>query len=62
MFGAPQLLWGICLVLLFWISRTVLLAHRGLVDQDPIVFALTDRASLVSGLATAALFVAAILG
>ncbi|GGD46236.1 UbiA family prenyltransferase [Sinisalibacter lacisalsi] len=60
-YGMPQILWGICLVLLFWVSRIVLLAYRGLVDQDPVVFALTDRTSQVTGLVTAALFVAAII-
>jgi len=60
-YGSPGVLWGICLVLLFWVSRTVLLAHRGLVDQDPVIFALTDRASQVSGLVIAVLFVTAIL-
>jgi 4-hydroxybenzoate polyprenyltransferase len=60
-YGTPEVLWGICLVLLFWVSRTVLLAHRGLVDQDPVIFALTDRASQISGLVTAVLFVTAML-
>jgi len=61
-YGAPELLWGISLLLLFWISRTVLLAHRGQVDQDPVVFALTDPMSLWAGLATAGLFLLAIFG
>ena len=60
-YGTPEVLWGICLVLLFWISRTVLLAHRGLVDQDPVYFALTDRVSLAGGVVVAILFAAAIL-
>jgi len=59
-YGTPEALWGICLVLLFWTSRMVLLAHRGLVDQDPVYFALTDRVSLASGLLVAILFTAAI--
>lgn len=60
-YNAPQILWGISLVLLFWVSRIVLLAHRGQVDQDPVLFALTDRVSRWSGLAAAILFVAAIV-
>lgn len=44
-YAEPMALWGVGLVLLFWISRIVLLAHRGLVHEDPVVFALTDRAS-----------------
>jgi len=61
-YRAPQILWGISLVLLFWISRTVLLAHRGAVDQDPVIFALTDRVSRWSGLAVAILFIVAMVG
>lgn len=61
LYDAPHFLWGICLLLLFWISRTVLLAHRGLVDQDPIVFAFTDRVSQASGAVTVVLFILAIL-
>ncbi len=60
-YDQPMVLWGICLVLLFWISRIVLLAHRGLVDQDPVVFALTDRVSRVSAIVMAGLFAAAMI-
>jgi hypothetical protein len=40
-------------LLLFWISRAWLIAHRGHMHDDPIVFALKDRVSW----AVAALFV-----
>jgi 4-hydroxybenzoate polyprenyltransferase len=60
-YDQPMVLWGICLVLLFWVSRIVLLAHRGLVDQDPVVFALSDGVSRISGAVMVALFAAAIL-
>lgn len=45
----PELLWLICPVLLYWLSRVVVLAHRRAIDDDPIVFALRDRNSLVCG-------------
>jgi 4-hydroxybenzoate polyprenyltransferase len=45
----PQLIWLACPLLLFWISRTWMLTHRGQMHQDPIVFALSDRVSLVTG-------------
>lgn len=61
LYASPEILWGLCLVLLYWISRTVLLAHRGLVNQDPVVFALTDRVSQWTGVAAILLFVAAVL-
>ncbi len=62
LYARPQILWGLGLGLLYWISRTVLLAHRGLVDQDPVVFALTDRVSRITALVIGLIFIAAILG
>ena len=45
LYATPQVIWLICPVLLFWISRAWLIAHRGLMDDDPIVFALKDKVS-----------------
>jgi len=41
----PQVLWLLCPLLLYWISRAWLIAHRGNMHDDPVVFALTDRTS-----------------
>ncbi len=46
----PELIWPACLLLLFWISRVWMLAHRGEMHDDPVVFAITDRTSLVLGM------------
>ncbi len=43
----PKLLWLICPVLLYWVSRVWVVAHRGDMHDDPIVFAATDRVSQV---------------
>jgi len=43
----PQVLWLLCPLLLYWISRVWLIAHRGQMHDDPIVFALVDRVSRV---------------
>lgn len=40
-------LWGTCLVLLFWLSRMVMLAHRGQMQDDPVVFAAQDKVSML---------------
>jgi 4-hydroxybenzoate polyprenyltransferase/phosphoserine phosphatase len=40
-------LWLICPLLLYWISRVWLLTTRGQMHDDPVVFALRDRLSLV---------------
>ena len=46
-----RLLWLICPLLLYWISRVWLLAVRGFMHDDPIVFAIKDWRSLtVAGL------------
>lgn len=45
LYPRPDLLWGICLVLLYWITRVALLTHRGEMHDDPVVFAATDRTS-----------------
>jgi 4-hydroxybenzoate polyprenyltransferase len=46
LYTRPEFLWGICPVLLYWISRVVLWAHRGQMPDDPVVFAMRDRTSL----------------
>lgn len=40
-------LWALLPFLLYWISRVWLLAHRGQMHDDPIVFALRDKVSYV---------------
>ena len=47
LYGHPQALWGICPVLLFWISRMVMVTHRGEMEDDPVVYAVHDRVSLL---------------
>ena len=41
----PQILWMLCPLLLYWVSRAWLIAHRGAMHDDPVVFALLDRVS-----------------
>lgn len=47
LYARPQVLWLLCPMLLYWISRMWITSHRGKMDDDPIVFAVTDRASQV---------------
>ncbi|MCX5578962.1 UbiA family prenyltransferase [Kaistia terrae] len=51
LYSHPDRLWIICVILLFWISRTLLLTHRGEMHDDPVVFATLDRTSLIAALA-----------
>jgi 4-hydroxybenzoate polyprenyltransferase/phosphoserine phosphatase len=59
-YAHPELLWGVALVTLYWVARTVLLAARGQMSDDPVVFAARDRVSLLCAAAVAALVLAAI--
>ena len=50
LYSNPQVLWLVCPVLLYWLSRIWLIAHRGELHEDPIVFAISDLVSYISGL------------
>ena len=45
LYSVPEILWGICPVMLFWNSRIAILTHRGQMHDDPLVFAARDRVS-----------------
>ena len=51
LYHSPEWMWLACPLLLFWLSRAWLLAHRGQMHDDPIIFALSDKISLCIGLA-----------
>ena len=46
-YGRPEFLWLVSLLLAVWIGRIWLLTHRGRLNEDPVSFALRDRASQV---------------
>jgi 4-hydroxybenzoate polyprenyltransferase len=45
LYSHPKALWLICPLLLYWISRAWMVARRGEMHDDPVVFAATDRVS-----------------
>jgi len=47
LYRRPQLFWLLCALLLYWINYMWLMARRGRVPHDPVVFALQDRTSLL---------------
>ncbi len=49
LYRAPELVWGGVPVMLFWISWMWMQAHRGKMNDDPLVFAVKDCASLAAG-------------
>jgi 4-hydroxybenzoate polyprenyltransferase len=54
LYSRPDVLWMTIPVLLYWVSRMWMQAHRGNMEDDPVVFAVKDKYSLACG----ALFVA----
>jgi hypothetical protein len=46
LYTRPEIIWFACPALLAWITRVWMLAHRGLMSDDPLVFAVRDRMSL----------------
>ncbi len=50
LYSQPVALWGVCCVLLYWLSRTVMLTHRGHMNDDPVIYAVKDRISQVCGI------------
>lgn len=49
LYSHPKYIWLACPLLLFWVSRTWMLTHRGHMHDDPVVFAVKDRVSLLTG-------------
>ena len=68
-YARPEFLWLLCPLLLYWLGRMALLAGRGGEEgdskqlpgnDDPLIFALRDRTSWLTGLAVLAAFAAAL--
>jgi len=55
-----QRLWLLVPVLLLWLSRLWLMASRGELHQDPVVYAITDRRSLLLGAFVVAIVLSAL--
>ncbi|HEY8026154.1 MAG TPA: UbiA family prenyltransferase [Burkholderiaceae bacterium] len=47
LYHEPRWLWGICLLLLYWLNRSWWLAHRGKLHDDPVAYAFSDRSSRI---------------
>ncbi|SLN68065.1 Decaprenyl-phosphate phosphoribosyltransferase [Roseovarius litorisediminis] len=58
-YAMPSLLWSVCPVLLYWITRIAIMTHRGYMTDDPIIFSAKDWQSQICGLLMAGLFVGA---
>jgi 4-hydroxybenzoate polyprenyltransferase len=47
LYTSPNRLWLICVVLIYWLARLIVLTHRSDMHEDPVVFAATDPASQI---------------
>jgi 4-hydroxybenzoate polyprenyltransferase len=53
LYHRPKFVWMLCVLMLYWISRVWMMAQRGHMHDDPVVFAFKDRQSLAIGLCSA---------
>ena len=60
LYHRPKIIWLLCVVMLYWISRLWVVAQRGKLHDDPVIYALTDRVSLMTGVLAAFIIAAAI--
>lgn len=61
LYPASTVLWLIIPTMFFWIANLWITAGRGKMNDDPVIFALRDRASLISGAILIVLFFVASL-
>ena len=45
LYSSPSIMWGICVIMLFWIFRIIVVAKKGKIKDDPIVYAINDKIS-----------------
>ena len=53
LYSRPKVIWILCVLMLYWISRVWMIAQRGRMHDDPVVFALKDRQSIGIGVLAA---------
>ncbi len=58
-YASPSILWLLCPLLLYLLNRILIMARRGHMDDDPIVFCIKDGVTQKLGLIALAIIVAA---
>lgn len=56
-YSRPFYLWGLCPIIAFWYGRLLIIAHRGRMTKDPVSFVMSDKTSILCGLAGLAVVV-----
>lgn len=62
LYKTPELIWATVPILLYWISWMWLQAHRGKMHDDPLIYAVKDKASLLTGLLFSVVLISGTLG
>jgi 4-hydroxybenzoate polyprenyltransferase/phosphoserine phosphatase len=60
LYHRPKVIWFLCVLMLYWISRIWIIAQRGYLNDDPVVYAFKDRMSLLTGVMVAVTIAVAI--
>jgi 4-hydroxybenzoate polyprenyltransferase/phosphoserine phosphatase len=53
LYSRPYVLWFICPIILYWVSRMWVYASRGVIHEDPIMFVFKDKVSYLVGILAA---------
>jgi 4-hydroxybenzoate polyprenyltransferase len=61
LYSSPEFLFLLCPIVLYWLSRTWLMAHRGELKEDPVTLAIRDPVSYGVALAAAAVIAASMI-
>lgn len=61
LYSSPESLFLLCPIVLYWLSRNWLLAHRGELNEDPVTLAIRDPVSYGVALASAAVIAASMI-
>jgi 4-hydroxybenzoate polyprenyltransferase/phosphoserine phosphatase len=61
LYSSPQFLLLLCPIVLYWLSRNWLLAHRGELKEDPVTLAIRDPVSYGVALASAVVIAASMI-
>ncbi|MBN9229675.1 MAG: UbiA family prenyltransferase [Legionella sp.] len=62
LYRSPQCVWGIVPIVLFWINWMWIKAHRGEMHDDPLIFAIKDKGSVLTGALIAVVLVLGTIG
>lgn len=60
MYSRPEVIWLLCPLLLYWISRVWVAVRRGKMHDDPVVFAIRDKVSQLVGVLSALVLLLAV--